>query len=152
MSEDYYDEQYDEYYDEQHDEYYDEQYDEYYHDELDDEPDDIEACEEAGYDVIDDEHHRHDDHPVSSGSDHRRSHASHAVLGAAMGYAAAKSLRGNGTPKGRKERDNVLSDVERERIRRQQQQQAEKQMAETRNGVLGCLLIFLIIILCFVGC
>ena len=45
MSEDYYDEQ------------YDEQYDEYYHDELDD----IEACEEAGYDVID-EHHQHDDH------------------------------------------------------------------------------------------
>ena len=51
----------DDYYDEQHDDYYDEQYDEYYHDELDDEPDDIEACEEAGYDVID-EHHRHDDH------------------------------------------------------------------------------------------
>lgn len=152
MSEDYYDEEYDEYYDEQHDEYYDEQYDEYYHDELDDEPDDIEACEEAGYDVIDDEPHPHDDHPFSSGSDHRRSHASHALLGAAMGYAAAKSLRGNGTPNGRKEKDNVLSDVERERIRRQQQQQAEKQMAETRNGVLGCLLIFLIIILCFVGC
>ena len=62
MSEDYYDEEYDEYYDEQHDEYYDEQYDEYYHDELDDKPDDIEACEEAGYDVIDDEPHPHDDH------------------------------------------------------------------------------------------
>ena len=53
---------------------------------------------------------------------------------------------------GRKERNNVLSDVERERIRRQQQQQAEKQMAETRNGVLGCLLIFLIIFMVVVSC
>lgn len=149
MSEEYYEEEYEDNSYEQ----YDDAYCEGYEDGLEDGLDDIEAYEDAEYDCIgnaDCEHDCQDDHLDSRSRDNGHSHDAHAMLGAAMGYAAAKSCKGKTNQRSLKEKLDLLSDMEREWVYRREQ---EKTQGEDKQNVFwGCLFIILIIVLCFVCC
>ena len=77
-------------------------------------------------------------------------HVAHTMLGMAMGYAAAKTVRGNTRKRSLKEKLDLLSDMEREFVYRQVQ---EKMQSENKqNRFWGFLFIILIIVLCLVCC
>lgn len=146
MSEEYYEDEYEDYSDER----YDDVYWEGYEDGLEEDMDYIEAYEDAEYGCIhdeDDELGYSDSHPEPSSHHH---HLSHAALGAAMGYAAAKSGRGKKLPKRLQDKLNSLSDEERAMVYRQVREQTQRQ--NKYSDIYGCLLIILIIIACLVCC
>ncbi|MGM9700148.1 MAG: hypothetical protein ACI3YX_01830 [Prevotella sp.] len=132
MSEEYYEDEYEDYSDEQ----YDDAYWEGYEDGLEEEIDDIEAYEDDELDYP----HSHQD----------ASHLNHTALGAAMGYAAAKSGRETKLPKHLQNKLNSLSDEERALVYRQVREQMQRQ--DKHSDVYGCLLVILIIIACLVCC
>lgn len=94
MSEEYYEEEYD---DNSYEQYAD-AFCEGYNDGLEEGLDDIEGYEDAENDCIDNvdyEQDWQDDHLGSKSLNNHHPHVAHTMLGMAMGYAAAKTVRGN---------------------------------------------------------
>jgi hypothetical protein len=149
MSEEYYEEEYDDYSYEQYADVFYEGYD----DGLEEGTDDIEVYEDAENDCIDNvdyEQDCQDDHLDSKGLNNHHPHVAHTMLGTVMGYAAAKTVRGNAKQRSLKEKLDLLSDMEREFVYRQVQ---EKMQSENKqNRFWGFLFIILIIVLCLVCC
>ena len=132
MNEEYYDEEYDESsYDE-----YDDAYCEGYVDGLDDGLAEVAAYEDEDFDRYDEADYELDEQSEyldtsSRGKEHHD--AASAMLGAAMGYAAGKTMRGNGRMQAQREQEKM-------------------QRTEAQNSFYGCLVIMIIIVLCFVCC
>ena len=149
MSEEYYEEEYD---DNSYEQYAD-AFCEGYDDGLEEGLDDIEGDEDAEKDCIDNidyEQDWQDDNKKKKSLNNHHPHVAHTMLGMAMGYAAAKTVRGNTRKRSLKEKLDLLSDMEREFVYRQVQ---EKMQSENKqNRFWGFLFIILIIVLCLVCC
>ncbi len=149
MSEEYYEEEYDDNSYEQYDDAFCEGYD----DGLEEGLDDIEGYEDAENDCIDNvdyEQDCQDDYLDSRSLNNHHPHVAHTILGTAMGYAAAKSVRGYTKQRSLKEKLDLLSDMEREFVYRQVQKKMQRE--DKQNSIWGCIVIILIIVLCLVCC
>lgn len=149
MSEEYYEEEYD---DNSYEQYAD-AFCEGYDDGLEEGLDDIEEYEDAENDCIDNvdyEQDYQDDHLDSKSLNNHHPHAAHTMLGTAIGYAAAKSVRGNTKQRSLKEKLDLLSDMEREFVYRQVQEKMQRE--DKQNSFWGCIFIILIIVLSLVCC
>ena len=149
MSEEYYEEEYDDNSYEQYADAFCEGYDDGFEESLDG----IEGYEDAENDCIDNEDYEQDcqdDHLELRGSDKNHPHLAHTMLGTAMGYAAAKSFRGNTKQRSLKEKLDSLSDMERELV--YQRMQEKMQREDKQNGFWGGLFIVLIIVVFLVCC
>ena len=117
MSEEYYEEEYDDNSYEQYDDAFCEGYD----DGLEEGLEDIDGNDDTQNDCIDNvdcELDWQDDHLVSKSLNNHHHHVAHTMPGTAMGYAAAKSVRGNTKQRSLKEKLDLLSDMEREFVYR----------------------------------
>ena len=145
MSEEYYEEEYDEsYYAESSYDEYEDVYSDGYEDGLEE---GLAHTEEYEADY---EYESQEKHPGLGSSNDGHPHFLHTMLGAAMGAAAAKSLRGKGKQRGLEEKFNLIPAEERALIERQAQAKVRKE--DKRAGFIGFLVVITIIVLCCVCC
>ena len=149
MSEEYYEEEYEGYSDEQ----YEDAYHEGYEDGREEGLDDIGEYQDSEYDCMDNVEYDHDcqnENDDSRSRDNHTPHIAHTMLGAAMGYAAAKSFRGKIKPQSLKEKLDSLNEMERALVSRRVQEKMQRE--DKQSGFWVCLFIGIIIVLCLVCC